>query len=176
LAILAGTTAPVEGSVLRDGVTGITLIAQAAYGVPSRTVLDHITLPFLASGIPRFEAEERARPIADLFGIEHLLSAPYRQLSGGEAQRLMLARASAQESELILADEPTANLDAHNARGVIAVLGGLAESGAVVVVATHDPLARAACDDVIDLADAAMHENASRSLPHQRFSTSGEAS
>ncbi len=155
LSILAGTTAPAEGMVTREGVTGIASIAQSPHGTPGRTVLDHITLPYLAAGIPRAQAEERARPIAALFGIEHLLAAPYRQLSGGEAQRLMLARATAQEGDLVLADEPTANLDTYNARSVIDVLGGLAAGGAVVVVATHDPLARGACTDVVDLAEAA---------------------
>jgi ABC-type lipoprotein export system ATPase subunit len=154
LAILAGTTTPAEGRVSRDDVWTTTSIAQSPHGVPGRTALDHITLPYLAAGLPRAEAEERARPIAALFHIEHLLMAPYRELSGGEAQRLMLARATAQEGDLILADEPTANLDVNNARGVIDVLGGLAAGGAVVVVATHDQLARQACDEVIDLAGA----------------------
>lgn len=157
LSILAGSTTPTEGMVRRHNVTRISSVAQSAHGVPGRTALDHITLPFLAAGLSRLEAEERAQPIAALFGIEHLLSAPYRQLSGGETQRLMLARATAQDSELILADEPTANLDAHNARSFIDVLGSLAAGGAVVVVATHDPLAQQACDDVVDLADAARH-------------------
>lgn len=157
LSILAGTTTHTEGSVRRYGVTGITSIPQSAHGVPGRTVLDHITLSYLAVGIARTEAEGLARPIAEIFGIDHLLAVPYRQLSGGEAQRLMLARAIAQENGFILADEPTANLDAHNAGSVIDVLGGLAAGGAVVLVATHDPLARQACDDVVDLAEVARH-------------------
>lgn len=157
LAILAGTVSAAEGTLRFHGITGITSIAQSAHGVPGRTVLDHLVLPLLASGIPRTQAEQRARPIAALFGLENLLGAPYRQLSGGEAQRLMLARATAQDNELILADEPTANLDARNASSVIDVLGRLAAGGAVVVVATHDPLARQACHEVVDLAEAARH-------------------
>lgn len=158
LAILAGSNEPTEGTVRRSGILAVTSIAQSAHGVAGRTVLDHITLPYLAVGLTRAEAEERARPIAAQFGIDHLLAAPYRQLSGGEAQRLMLARASAQENELILADEPTANLDARNARSVIDVLGGLAAGGALVVIATHDPLAQQACDTVIDLASFARED------------------
>jgi ABC-type lipoprotein export system ATPase subunit len=165
LAILAGVLDPAEGAVLWPGVDAITSIAQTAHGVPRRTVLDHIVLPYLAAGIPRLEAEERARPVAALFAIEHLLHAPYRQLSGGEAQRLMLARATARSSGLILADEPTANLDVRNARSVIDVLGGLAAGGAVVVVATHDPLARDACDEVIDLAATGRSSTGSEASP-----------
>lgn len=156
LAILAGVLDPAEGTVRWPGVDAITSISQTAHGVPRRTVLDHIVLPYLAAGAPRAMAEERALPIAALFDIGHLLDAPFRQLSGGEAQRLMLARATAHNGGLILADEPTANLDARNARSVIDVLGGLAAGGAVVVVATHDPLARDACDEVIDLAATAQ--------------------
>lgn len=158
LAILAGTLTATEGTVDRDGVRTITVIAQSAHGVPGRTALDHITLPYLATGLTRSEAEQQARLVAARFGIEHLLEAPYRHLSGGEAQRLMLARGAAQRSDLILADEPTANLDTRNAATVIAVLGALAADGAVVVVATHDPAAREACDEVIDLAETARHD------------------
>lgn len=155
LAVLSGAIKPNEGAVRWVGIDAITSVSQTAHGVPRRTVMDHVVLPFLAAGVARNQAEQLALPIASLFNIEHLLESPFRQLSGGEAQRLMLARAAAHGGGLILADEPTANLDAGNARGVIEVLGGLASRGAVVVVATHDPLARDACDEVIDLASNA---------------------
>lgn len=151
LAVLGGTLGTVEGQVEREGITTIARIAQTAHGVPHRSVRDHITLPMLATGSTRDDADERAHPIAALFGIEALLDAPYAQLSGGEAQRLMLARAVAQRADLILADEPTASLDAQNAHSVIEVIGRLGSSGAIVVVATHDPRARDACDAVVDL-------------------------
>lgn len=155
LAILSGGLTPAEGDVQWVGIDGITSVSQSAHGVARRTVMDHIVLPLLVAGNSRGEAERMALPIASQFNIGHLLDSPYRQLSGGEAQRLMLARAAAHDGGLILADEPTANLDVGNARGVIEVLGSLASRGAVVVVATHDPLARDACDEVIDLAEAA---------------------
>lgn len=155
LRILSGDLPPAEGAVQRDGIERIATIAQTAHGVIQRSGLDQLVLPLLARGRRREQAEAEAMPIAELFGLGARIHAPYRELSGGEAQRLMLARAMAQGADLILADEPTASLDAANAAGVIRVLANLSDAGATVVVATHDPRARDACHSVIDLADLA---------------------
>jgi ABC-type lipoprotein export system ATPase subunit len=74
-------------------------------------------------------------------------------LSGGEAQRLMLARAVATADDLLLVDEPTAPLDMSTAATVNKVLANIAQQDTIVVVATHDPHTRDACTRVIDLAD-----------------------
>lgn len=74
-------------------------------------------------------------------------------LSGGEAQRLMLARGIAAAPQLLLVDEPTAQLDRHTAREMNDHLHALSRSGVIVVIATHDPDTRDACTDVIDLRD-----------------------
>jgi ABC-type lipoprotein export system ATPase subunit len=121
--------------------------------VPRRTALDHVALSFLARGASRKQAERRASEVLADFGIGALADRLYRDLSGGEAQRLGLARAIACDPELCLVDEPTAQLDQRSAAQVSRSLRVLADRGAIVVVATHDPGARAACTDVIDLMD-----------------------
>lgn len=159
LAILGQMLPPAEGEVVSDRNLSVARVSQASHGVPNRIVIDHICLPFLARGLRRQEAEKNAAIIADDFGLGALVDQPFRQLSGGEAQRLMLARAVAMDADVILADEPTASLDAANAAGVIKVLGRLAGQGAAVVVATHDQRATKGCDAVIDLSEYAQAQS-----------------
>ena len=139
LSILAGWTTPTEGEVLRHGVW--------------RVNWDHVMLPYLAQGVTVECAERRARALLAEFGLERLADRQYRELSGGEAQRLMLARGVACNADLLLVDEPTAQLDIHTADTVNARLGALARRGTIVVVATHDHRTRDAATDVIDLED-----------------------
>lgn len=151
LQILSGALNATEGVVLRPHGSLVATIHQYAYGISHRSVLDHIVLPFLARGVRRREAEPMASKIATQFGIEALLDAPFRQLSGGESQRLMLAIALAQEADVIIADEPTASLDGQNAAGITDVLGELSAQGAIVIVATHDDRVLQVCDELVDL-------------------------
>lgn len=155
LAILAGWERPAAGTVHLRGVARTGWVFQNPYGVARRTALDHVVLPLLARGASRRRAEPEARAALALFGLAAAAGRPFGALSGGEAQRLMLARAVCAAPDLLLVDEPTAQLDRRTAETVNSVLGGIAASGAVVVVATHDPGTRAACSRVIDLPAAA---------------------
>lgn len=154
LAGLGKTLTLAEGSVEWEGIHRVSRVAQTAHGVAARSMRDHLTLPLLIAGERRRVADQLVEPIAESFAIGHLLDVPYRHLSGGEAQRLMLAQAVAAGPQLILADEPTASLDAANALGVVNVLEQLASSGAIVIIATHDARVRNACTRVIDLSAA----------------------
>ncbi|NMN01155.1 ABC transporter [Bifidobacterium sp. DSM 109958] len=154
LAILAGWLTPSEGAVERRGVAVMNWVPQLPLGVARRSVLDHVALPMLVRGVPRAVADAEARRILGTFGLSDVEDHDYGSLSGGEAQRLMLARAAATRCDLLLVDEPTASLDRSSARTVIAHIRGLASGGCVVVVATHDLELRDACDDVVDLAEA----------------------
>lgn len=151
LSIVAGWQEPIAGTVVREDISTVCWVFQNPHGVARRTALDHVVLPLLTQGIGRREAEANAREIMDLFGLLGLGNRQFRQLSGGEAQRLMLARAVATRPDLLLIDEPTAQLDLVTARTVNEVLAGISESGAIVLVATHDPSTRDACTDVLDL-------------------------
>ncbi|MFE4195859.1 ATP-binding cassette domain-containing protein [Paenarthrobacter sp. NPDC056912] len=151
LSIIAGWEMPKEGHVERTGISTVRWVFQNPLGVPQRTALDHVALPYLATGLSRNHSEELAfERLAD-FGLQRSASKRFSLLSGGEAQRLMLARAVAGNPDLILVDEPTAQLDRATAGTVNSVLGGLAKSGAVVIVASHDQDTLDACSEVLDL-------------------------
>ncbi|GAB3277929.1 hypothetical protein GCM10027589_03860 [Actinocorallia lasiicapitis] len=154
LSILAGWVAPRSGTLELLGITRTGWVFQNPYGVPGRSALDHVVLPLLAKGATRPAATERAREVMALFRLEPVADRPFRALSGGEAQRLMLARAVCSAPDLLLVDEPTAQLDLRTAHSVNETLGSIAQDGTVVVVATHDPDTRAACTTVLDLAAA----------------------
>lgn len=151
LSIVAGWLEPTTGQVERPGVGRISWVFQNPYGQPRRTARDHVAYPFLTRGARRAEADRRADELLVQFGLKDRGDRPFSDLSGGEAQRLMLARAVAAQPSLLLVDEPTAQLDRVSARAVNDVLAGLAEAGAIVLVASHDIDTIRACRDSIDL-------------------------
>lgn len=153
LHLLAGWERPAAGTIERVGVNRIGWVFQNPHGVPRRTALDHVVLPLLARGARRRDAEDEARTVLDRFDLGPVAERQFRALSGGEAQRLMLARAVATGADLLLVDEPTAQLDLRTAATVNSVLAGIAQDDAIVVVATHDPHTRDACTRVVDLAE-----------------------
>jgi ABC-type lipoprotein export system ATPase subunit len=151
LAILAGMLRPTRGGAVRPPGCRPLWVFQNPYGVARRRVLDHVALPFVAQGADRRTADVRAFGVLERFGLGSRAHARFAELSGGEAQRLMLARAIASAPGLMLVDEPTAQLDRATAIEVNRGIGALAASGTVVVVATHDDATRDACDGVLDL-------------------------
>ncbi|WP_298048001.1 ATP-binding cassette domain-containing protein [uncultured Bifidobacterium sp.] len=153
LSIIAGWTKPYAGDVSRVDCGRVTWVLQNPHGAARRTALDHVSLPFIAQGECRRDADFHARELMDAFGLEEAADKPFKDLSGGEAQRLMLARGIASGAGLMLVDEPTAQLDLSTAITVNERLNNLSMSGAIVVVATHDPRTRDACTDLIDLRD-----------------------
>lgn len=153
LSIVAGWQQPAQGKVIRVSCGRVCWVLQNPHGVARRKVIDHVALPYISRGERRNEAEEHALSLLRVFGLDHLAAKQFRDLSGGEAQRLMLARAVASHAGLLLVDEPTAQLDLATAASVNRTLHGLSISGAIVVVATHDPRTRDACTDIIDLRD-----------------------
>lgn len=150
LAIVSGQLSPAEGEVRGAGAT-TRWVFQNPHGVAQRSALDHVTLPLLASGWAAAEAAQEGRELLRRLGIEGIADVPFARLSGGEAQRLMLARAMAAGPALLLVDEPTAQLDQPTAQVVAASLQVLAQRGTIVLIATHDPSVVANCGRVIDL-------------------------
>ncbi|WP_338023527.1 MULTISPECIES: ABC transporter ATP-binding protein [Bifidobacterium] len=165
LSILAGWEKPYRGTVERVGVERVGWVFQNPYGVARRTALDHVVFPLLAKGMRRRDAEPEALAAMGLFDLEYAAGRRFSDLSGGEAQRLMLARAVCSRPDLLLVDEPTAQLDTRTARSVSHVLGNLAGQGMIVLVATHDPDTRDACGRVIDLADYAPRPGEDTDMP-----------
>jgi putative ABC transport system ATP-binding protein/lipoprotein-releasing system ATP-binding protein len=155
LGIIAGWIPPTSGSIAREGISGIQWVFQSPHGVAGRTALDQVSLPFLARGLSRADADTAAHTLLQDMGIAHLASSAFRHLSGGEGQRLMIARALAANPDLLLLDEPTAALDHRTAQEVVDVVAALAQRDCIVVIATHDPRVQERCTDRLSLAGVA---------------------
>ncbi|MGC1260001.1 MAG: ATP-binding cassette domain-containing protein, partial [Jannaschia helgolandensis] len=124
-----------------------------------RSVLANLMFPLRLRGASRAQAEAQARAIADRFNLTAMLAQPAPSLSGGEMQRLALARALITEPEILFADEPCAALDGRATRQIEALLAGTAAAGTRLVMATHDMgQARRLASDVIFLLHGRIHE------------------
>lgn len=157
LAILAGWMVPREGTVERRQIEDVGWVFQNPHGTPRRTAIDHVMLPLLARGSGVRDADADAKGLLKRFGLGEVAGQQFRRLSGGEAQRLMLARAIAARPQLLLIDEPTAQLDPSTAREVNHAISRLISPETIIVIATHDPETRDSCTDHVDLA---MHQSA----------------
>lgn len=151
LSILAGWTRAAEGTCEIRVPGRTSWVFQNPHGSPRRSARDHVAWPLLARGITPRDADAQAADLLERVGLAALADREFRFLSGGEGQRLVLARGLAASPGLLLADEPTAQLDRVRAAEVNDVLTALRPEGTVVVVATHDEGTRAACTDAIDL-------------------------
>lgn len=106
--------------------------------LPKRTVIDNIALPLFYAGVPRAEREERARHYLDKVGLATHADYFPTQLSGGQQQRVAIARALANTPKMILADEPTGNLDSHTSKDIMALFSELNKQGISIVLITHE--------------------------------------
>ncbi|WP_029012466.1 ABC transporter ATP-binding protein [Niveispirillum irakense] len=128
------------------------IVFQSFHLIPTMTALENVAIPLEFAGLP--DAFDRARRGLEAVGLAHRLSHYPGQLSGGEQQRVALARAFAPEPALLLADEPTGNLDGDTGRKVIDLMFGMADRlGTTIVLITHDPSLADQCDRVIRLVD-----------------------
>ena len=125
-----------DRAALRGGRIGF--VFQAFHLLPHRTVLDNVLLATLYSGVPRAERRERALAALDRVGLSHRLGFMPTVLSGGERQRVAVARAVVASPHVLLADEPTGNLDTVNTAGVLDLFDELHAEGLTLVVITHD--------------------------------------
>lgn len=152
LSVVAGWLVPAEGTVVRPASATVGWVFQNPHGTPHRTARDHVALPILARGHSPEVADRRADELLATFALTSRADVPFRDLSGGEAQRLMLARGIAAKPHIFLVDEPTAQLDTETADTVNASIAAMSATESIVIVATHDARTRAACSDHIDLA------------------------
>lgn len=113
------------------------------------TVLENLLLPALYSRSKDKQViEERARDLADLFDVAEVLNSKVKQISGGQKQRVAIIRSVLLNPAIVLADEPTSNLDAENFQLVVDLLQRLKENGKVILVATHDDCLKILADKV----------------------------
>ena len=136
--------------------------------VANMTVADNVELPALLAGATPAQARERREYLLDALGLTERADAPPAQLAGGEQQRVALARALANEPSLLLADEPTGNLDSRNTRDVLRLLGEVHSRGQTIVMVTHDARVASLADRVVSLLDGQIVDDGEIPTPRLR--------
>jgi putative ABC transport system ATP-binding protein len=116
----------------------IGFIFQQFHLLPTLTALENVTLPMEIIGMPEKESKERAEKLLSMLGLGDRINHKPNQLSGGQQQRVAIARSLANDPEIILADEPTGNLDSRTGKFVMDFLGKMHEEGKTIVLITHD--------------------------------------
>lgn len=129
-------------------------IFQGFYLQPQLTVAENIALMGVFAGMPKQERRERAKNLAEDLGIGDVLDMLPAEISGGQAERACVARAMFMNPEIILADEPTNNLDPENAKNVIEMLQKIwRDTNTTMIVASHDPMVEKYASQVISVKD-----------------------
>lgn len=124
--------------------------------VPDLTAVENVMVPLLMLGLSYPDAREIASQALEQVGMDHRIENLPSQLSGGEQQRVSVARAVAQEPTILFADEPTANLDTTSGEAVLAIMRKLHADGQTIVMVTHEPEYTRFCDRVITLEDGVV--------------------
>ena len=138
--------------------------------LPILTVEENIVLPLTLDEVPVEIMQKRLLSLANKLGIEHILTKRPNELSGGQAQRTAIARALIHEPSLILADEPTGNLDSNNSREVLELLRGInKERSSTIIMVTHDPIAASYCDRVLFIKDGEFFNEIYKDERRQMF-------
>jgi lipoprotein-releasing system ATP-binding protein len=144
-----------EAAEFRNSEVGY--VWQFHYLMPEFTAVENVAMPLLARGLARASALSRATVWLDEVGLKERALHRSGELSGGEQQRVSLARALVTEPKVLLADEPTGDLDGKTAEAVFALIRGLhAAHGLTSVVVTHNPEFAARCDRVMTLRDGVL--------------------
>jgi putative ABC transport system ATP-binding protein len=171
LGILAGIDTVNSGTLIVDG-TDITTLNETALArfrnekigivfqsfnlIPTLTALENVEVPLYVSRDKR-HIRQRARNVLELVGLSDRLKHCPHQLSGGQQQRVAIARALVTQPELLLADEPTGNLDSHHGAQVLDLCARLrAELGITLVIASHDPKVADRADALLNLVDGRL--------------------
>ena len=128
-------------------------IFQTFQLLPRETALGNVELPLIYRGLRAKERRERARAALDQVGLSHRVTHRPNELSGGQRQRVAIARALVTEPSLLLADEPTGNLDSATGQEIIGLFGQLHAAGHTICLVTHEPTLAARCPRAIRISD-----------------------
>ena len=174
LGIIAGLDTPTSGQVVLDGIDithmsegslatvrnqKIGMVFQAYNLIATLTAQENVEVP-LYVGKHMGQPSTRARELLDLVGLSHRLGHRPAQLSGGEQQRVAIARALATDPALIVADEPTGNLDMQNGQKILELIARLrVQTGKTFIIATHDPTVARHADRLAHVVDGLIAEN-----------------
>jgi putative ABC transport system ATP-binding protein len=185
LGLIAGLDAPTSGHVIVDGVDitrldedalarlrgeKIGFVFQFFHLIPSLTAYENVSVPMEIAGAA--DARPRARALLEEVGLTGRAHHYPSQLSGGEQQRVALARALANDPPIVLADEPTGNLDSSNGRHILELLRNIHQSrGTTIILVTHDAELAAIADARLVLRDGRVveHDRALRQAPNERM-------
>ncbi len=141
----------------------IGFVFQSFNLIPQINVLENIEVPLFYMGWPEHKSRERAAELAELVGLGGRLHHRPTELSGGQRQRVAIARALANNPSVILADEPTGNLDSRTGEEIMAILDRLVEEGRTIVLVTHDPGIAGHARRIVALADGRIVRDERRS-------------
>ncbi len=154
-------TAMDEDALARFRRNNMGVVFQSFHLIPTMTALENVATPLELAGVK--DAFDRAQAELEAVGLGHRAGHFPAQMSGGEQQRVALARALAPRPAILLADEPTGNLDEANGEAVMELLFGLRDRyGATLVMVTHAPELAARCDRVVRLRDGRVDDEAAR--------------
>jgi len=158
--LLDGIDTGALGDNARAGLRGsrIGFVFQAFHLLHHRSVLENVELAQIYNRMPRRERRSRAEAALDRVGLSHRLGFTPRTLSGGERQRVAVARALVTEPSLLLADEPTGNLDTQTSAEIMDVFDVLHDSGLTLAVITHDPEVSRRSERQVSLVDGMLHD------------------
>lgn len=179
LDILGSISKPDEGKVMINGTDyqslsrgglvrfrrkNVGFVFQAYHILPELNILENVMLPAMLEGMPRKEAKEKALQLLEKVGLSHRLSHRRGEMSGGEQQRCAIARALMNDPQLLLADEPTGNLDSVTGKGILELFQQLkAETDTTIIMVTHDRQIANLADRIIELRDGVIYNEESQS-------------
>jgi len=177
LTLISGLIKPTSGSVRIDGIEisdknqkelarlrleKIGFIFQHFNLLSALTAVENVMIPLIIKGIDSREAKRKAERILEDFGLKNRMHHKPEDLSGGEQQRIAIARAVISDPELIIADEPTANLDSKKGREVMDLIRSMVDRGKAAIIASHDPRVEDFADRIIRMEDGKLRSDERR--------------
>ena len=141
----------------RNETTGF--VFQSFYLEPTFTVLENVAMPLTIAGMPKAQREEKAKAIIEDLGLSDKVNKKASELSGGQKQRVSIARALVSDPDIVLADEPTGNLDSQNGAEVMELLRDIVKKGKSVILVTHNMEDAKNAENLIEIKDGVVSAN-----------------